>query len=95
MTESAVTANEVLRVQGLRKTYGATVALAGIDFSCSAGEVHALIGENGSGKSTFVKILSGVTRPGGGTVEFDGSVLSAHTPAAAMRAGVSRLSFRS
>ena len=52
-----------LAVRAVSKSYGATVALEGVDLVLQPGEVHALLGENGAGKSTLVKILSGVVRP--------------------------------
>src|SRR3954453_9838903 len=61
-----------LRVEGVVKAYGATVALHHASFAVRAGEVHALLGENGAGKSTEVKLLSGLVQPDEGTIELAG-----------------------
>ena len=53
-----------IAVRDIHKAFGATVALDGASFSVKIGTVHALLGENGAGKSTFVKMLSGLVRPG-------------------------------
>jgi ABC-type sugar transport system ATPase subunit len=58
----------VVRVQGLAKAFGPTQALRACSFDVRASEVHAVVGENGSGKSTAVKALAGVHRPDAGTV---------------------------
>ena len=52
-----------IEVVNVRKAFGATVALDGASFSVQRGTVHALLGENGAGKSTIVKMLSGLVRP--------------------------------
>ncbi|HBF22295.1 MAG TPA: hypothetical protein DDW23_00645, partial [Planctomycetes bacterium] len=52
-----------LRMQGIRKTFGATLALNGVDLDIKPGEIHALVGENGAGKSTLMRILSGAIQP--------------------------------
>src|SRR5262245_53324726 len=57
---------------GLSKRFGGIVALDRIEFSARAGEVHALLGENGAGKSTFIQILSGASRHDKGTILLDG-----------------------
>ena len=52
-----------LRMTGIRKSYGPTAALQGVDLDLRPGEVHALVGENGAGKSTLMKVLSGEEQP--------------------------------
>ena len=78
----------VLRAAGIAKRFDATVALAALDLSIGAGEVVALMGANGAGKSTFVKILSGVIRPDGGTLTLRGAPYRPASPHAAKRLGV-------
>jgi len=58
-----------IAVSGLRKSFGRTVALDGLDLEVRAGEVHGFLGPNGSGKSTTIRILLGLLRSDGGTVE--------------------------
>ncbi|WP_241300084.1 sugar ABC transporter ATP-binding protein [Burkholderia stabilis] len=78
----------VLSAAGIAKRFDATVALASLDLSIAAGEVVALMGANGAGKSTFVKILSGVIRPDGGTLTLRGAPYRPASPHAAKRLGV-------
>jgi len=59
-------------MRGIRKSFGATVALAGVDLAVEPGEVLALVGENGAGKSTLMKVLSGAHAPDAGAMELDG-----------------------
>jgi len=69
--------NGLLRVRDIKKTFPGVVALNGVQLEVGTGEVHALLGENGAGKSTMLKILSGAQRPdsGQGTLEFNGRTL--------------------
>lgn len=80
------TAAPVLDARALSKRFGPTVALADFDLSVRPGEVVALMGANGAGKSTVVKILSGVLRPDGGSLELGGQP---YAPASAKEAKAS------
>ena len=62
----------LLSATGIDKRFGGVVALDGAEFACEAGEIHALLGENGAGKSTMVKVLCGVHPPDAGTIAYDG-----------------------
>jgi ABC-2 type transport system ATP-binding protein len=63
---------EAIAVGGLRKSYGKTVALDGLDLSVAEGEVHGFLGPNGSGKTTTIRILLGLLRADGGTARLLG-----------------------
>jgi ABC-type sugar transport system ATPase subunit len=79
----------LLRVSNVAKAFGATQAVRDASFELRAGEVLALVGENGCGKSTMVKILSGVHLPDAGEIELDGAVVTpASTPHQAQRRGI-------
>ncbi|WP_412050772.1 sugar ABC transporter ATP-binding protein [Hoeflea sp. Naph1] len=77
-----------LDVNGLSKRFGGIVALDNASFSGAQGEVHALLGENGAGKSTFIQILSGALRPDSGTISLGGAAFTAATPDMAASAGI-------
>jgi ABC-2 type transport system ATP-binding protein len=62
----------MLVAQGVRKRFGDVVALDGFDLRIAAGEIVGLVGHNGAGKTTFVEIVAGLTRPDAGTVTVDG-----------------------
>jgi rhamnose transport system ATP-binding protein len=78
----------LLEVRDVSKSFGAVAAVAGVSFPLYAGEAHALVGENGAGKSTIVKMLAGVHRPDTGTLLLDGEPVDFHTPADAKAAGI-------
>jgi len=75
-------------MRSIRKAYPGTVAVDGVDFSVSAGEVHALVGENGAGKSTLMKILAGALPDYEGEVRISGQVVRLSSPAVARRHGI-------
>lgn len=70
------------------KAFGGTIALKDASFELRSGEVLALLGENGAGKSTCVKLLAGVHAPTGGHVEIDGKPVVLHSPQDAQAAGI-------
>ena len=78
----------VLDATGISKAYGAVVALRDASLAVRPGEVHALMGANGAGKSTFVKILTGVVPPDSGHVAVRGRRLTIHSPREARRLGL-------
>ncbi len=81
----------VLRMFGIEKRFGGSVALGGVDLDVRRGEVHALIGENGAGKSTLMKVLSGAYRPDAGRMELDGRPYAPQDPLEAKRLGVAMI----
>src|SRR3954465_5729265 len=78
----------ILALEGASKSYGAVRAAYGVDIALPAGEVRALAGENGAGKSTIVRLLAGVQRPDSGRLLVDGKPVEFHGPADARDAGV-------
>ena len=78
-------------MEGVRKRFGATVALDGVDLTVRVGEVLALVGENGAGKSTLMKVLSGAHAPDAGRMWLAGENYAPADPLAARRAGVSMI----
>jgi ribose transport system ATP-binding protein len=78
----------LLQATGITKRFGGIVALKGVEFAADAGEVHAILGENGAGKSTFIQILSGAVGADEGTIMLRGAPFRAATPRAAEQAGI-------
>ena len=66
--DGALEMDQLLQIRGIDKAFGATQALKNVSFEVVAGEAHALLGENGAGKSTCVKILNGLLKPDAGTI---------------------------
>ena len=79
----------VLRCTALTKTYPGVTALDKLDFVGDAGTVHAVLGENGAGKSTFIKVLAGTVPPDSGSVELFGEPVALTSVAESRRRGVS------
>ncbi|WP_132537869.1 ATP-binding cassette domain-containing protein [Rhizobium sp. PP-F2F-G48] len=78
----------VASLENVTKIFGGTVAVSDVTIDLRAGEVLALLGENGAGKSTCVKLLAGVYRPDGGTVRIGGDPTRFSSPLEAQHAGV-------
>ncbi len=78
----------VMQARGLVKRYGNVTALDGVDFELRAGEILAVIGDNGAGKSSLIKALSGATVPDEGEIRLDGRAVQFRTPMDARRAGI-------
>jgi len=78
----------VMQARGLVKRYGQVTALDGADFELRAGEILAVIGDNGAGKSSLIKCLSGATIPDEGTIELDGKPIQFKSPIDARRVGI-------
>ena len=84
-------AKVVLRTEGITKRFGAVRVLRGVDISLRQGEVLGLVGDNGAGKSTFLKILCGFLRPDSGRIILDGKEVEFHSVRDARRQGVEAL----
>jgi ABC-type sugar transport system ATPase subunit len=78
----------LLSVAGLSKAFHGVRALQAVDFDLEHGEIHALVGENGAGKSTFIKVLAGAVMPDAGRVEIAGAPLALGDPLAVRRQGI-------
>jgi len=78
----------LLKVEGLRKSYGSIPVLAGIDFELEAGECFGLLGPNGAGKTTTLKLCLGLTEPDGGSISMLGFTVPAQAREARARIGV-------
>jgi ribose transport system ATP-binding protein len=78
-------------MRGIRKAFGATEAVAGVDVSVVPGEVCAIVGQNGAGKSTLMAILSGALQPDAGHMSLDGQPYRPGHPLDARRAGVAMI----
>ncbi|MFE3559170.1 sugar ABC transporter ATP-binding protein [Streptomyces sp. NPDC059193] len=83
--------DELLRIEGIRKTFPGVVALDGVDFDLRRGEVHVLLGENGAGKSTLIKMLSGANRPDTGRILAYGEEVHIHSAHDSERLGIATI----
>lgn len=81
----------ILQVQNLSKSFLGVKALDNIQFNLQKGEVHALMGENGAGKSTFMKILMGLLKPDSGEIIFEGETLKSNNVHGNLRKGISMI----
>lgn len=70
----------MLELHDIKKSFGGTIALNGVNLSVNAAEVHGLIGENGAGKSTLIKTLCGIVKPDSGAIRLAGEIYAPQTP---------------
>ncbi len=84
----ATAATPFLRLNGITKRYGGVTALANVDFTCSLGTIHAVVGENGAGKSSLMKLIAGVTRPDEGEIYVEDKPVQFASPAEAAALGI-------
>ena len=78
----------ILCVKNIKKSFGGVHALKGVDLTIKKGETHCLAGENGCGKSTIIKVISGFYKPDEGTIEIDGKEYTNMSTADAIAAGI-------
>lgn len=83
-----MTDQPIIHMEGIEKHFGNVIALAGVSFDVRAGECHCLLGDNGAGKSTFIKTMSGVHKPTKGSIHFEGKPMSFDSPRDSMEAGI-------
>ena len=89
MTDAVATAGTpLISARGITKQFAAIEVLRDVDLDLMRGEIHALLGENGAGKSTFAKILAGVHRPTRGTLTLNGEVVEVTNPIVAQKLGI-------
>jgi simple sugar transport system ATP-binding protein len=80
--------DNILSVKGIKKSFGGVHALKGVDLTIKKGETHCLAGENGCGKSTIIKVISGFYKADAGEIEIDGQKMQNIAPANAIKAGI-------
>ena len=81
----------ILSLNGIVKDFPGVRALSEVSIDLFAGEVTALVGENGAGKSTMVKVLTGIYQPEAGQIKLNGSPVKLVTPNDAARAGITAI----
>ena len=81
-------AKPIIHMENIQKHFGNVIALNGVTFDVTPGECHCLLGDNGAGKSTFIKTMSGVHKPTAGKIFFEGKPLAFDSPRDAMEAGI-------
>ena len=88
MKNNLAVSGTIFEARGLVKHYGQVIALDGVDFDLRAGEILAVIGDNGAGKSSLIKALSGALVPDEGTLKLDGKEVHFHSPIDARKHGI-------
>lgn len=82
---------QILSMTHITKIFPGVKALDDVGFDLRAGEIHALMGENGAGKSTFIKVLTGVHQPDGGEIVLEGKKIVMHNPVVAQQHGIAAI----
>ncbi|MEM0945947.1 MAG: sugar ABC transporter ATP-binding protein [Pseudomonadota bacterium] len=88
---SLSSAQPIMRLSGITKSFPGVMALSDVSLELFPGEVTALVGENGAGKSTIVKVLTGIYQPDAGSIELDGTATRFPTAHAATKAGITAI----
>ncbi len=78
----------IIEMRNIEKHFGSVIALAGVSVDLFPGECHCLLGDNGAGKSTFIKTMSGVHKPTAGEIRFEGKPMNFSDPRDAIAAGI-------
>ena len=78
----------IIEMTNIEKHFGSVIALAGVSVNVFPGECHCLLGDNGAGKSTFIKTMSGVHQPTKGEITFEGAPMHFNDPRDAISAGI-------
>ena len=80
---------DIIRMEGIFKSFPGVQALEDVDFDLKKGEIHALVGENGAGKSTLIKVMTGVETQDEGLITYDGKSIDIKSPLHAQSVGIS------
>jgi len=81
----------LLEIKDLHKYFGVTKAVDGVDLTINKGEIHGLVGENGSGKSTTMSLISGILKPDSGVMVFDGQTYNPQNQSQAISTGITMI----
>lgn len=81
----------ILELKDVVKTFGGVTALDGVQFQLKRGEIHALMGENGAGKSTFIKVITGVHQPDSGLMLLEGEKITLRSTEDSAKLGIAAI----
>ena len=81
----------ILELKDVVKTFGGVTALGGVHFQLKKGEIHALMGENGAGKSTFIKVITGVHQPDSGLMLLEGEKVTPRNTEDSAKLGIAAI----
>ena len=78
----------ILELKNIKKVFPGVCALDGVSLAFRPGEIHAIAGENGAGKSTFIKIITGAIQPTEGQIFFEGEEICSNSPIVSIKHGI-------